>query len=176
MRHNLLSPLIAAACSLFVAQSALASDGTINFIGEISAQTCTINGGSSSLTVVMPTVSASALPVGTTSGHTVFSIQLTDCDLATGNVHTFFESGPAVDTVSGRLNNISGNATGVQIVLKNQDDTDIKVGFADNAQNSQSFAITANAATLLYTAAYYASGTVGAGTVGSNVTYSLVYE
>lgn len=176
MKHNLLSPLIAAASSLFVAQSAIASDGTITFSGEITAQTCTINGGTADMNVVLPEVSVAALPTGSTAGDTLFSIQLTDCDLATGNVHTYFEYGPTVDIATGRLNNVSGSATGVQILLKNEDGSNIQAGFPEATQNSQTFQITGNAATLNYSAAYYASGTVATGSVGSSVTYSIVYE
>ncbi|PRE84487.1 fimbrial protein, partial [Burkholderia gladioli] len=58
-----------------------AADGTITFMGNVTAQTCTINGngsGSKNFTVTLPTVSASSLATaGATAGATPFNIALT---------------------------------------------------------------------------------------------------
>ena len=63
MKKTILSAALAAVMGVvaFAPQNAKASDGTITFNGKITAQTCTIagNGGGSSFTVTLPTVSTS---------------------------------------------------------------------------------------------------------------------
>jgi major type 1 subunit fimbrin (pilin) len=162
-------------------QIASATDGTITFTGSVTPQTCTINGngsGSNNFTVPLPTVSTSALSaVGQVAGSTPFSIALTACTPASGNVQTYFEPGPTVDTTTGNLVLTTGGATNVEIGLLNGDLSKITVGAAAASQNSKSVAISsAGAATLKYYAQYVATGVATAGAANSSVTYSLVYQ
>lgn len=159
-----------------------ASDGTITFTGSVSSQTCTINGngaGAKDFTVALPTVSSSSLSAaGQTAGQTPFSITLSKCATATGNVHTFFEAGPTTDLTTGNLIVASGTgaATKVQIGLLNSDFTPIKAGAADASQNSKSVAIADSGATLQYYARYIATGAATAGAANTTVMYTLAYQ
>lgn len=179
---------LVAVSSVGVVGTAFAEDGTITFTGHISSQTCTINGGGSSsknFTVGLPGVSASQLAAaGATAGRTGFSIALTNCTPATGNVHTFFESGPTVDPSTGNLVLIKGGepdasdvAANVQISLLNSDQTKIQLGAPDASQNSKAVPIDkSGAATLSYFAEYVATGAASGGSANSSVMYSLIYQ
>lgn len=180
MQTKIISALLLVGAAT-ASQIASASDGTITFNGSITAQTCTINGngsGSNNFTVTLPKVSTSALPAaGKVAGATPFTVALTACTPASGNVHTYFEPGPTVDTATGNLVLNTGGATNVEIGLLNSDFSTIKVGAADASQNSKSVAISsAGAATLAYYAQYVATGAATAGAATSSVTYSLIYQ
>ncbi|MGH8779746.1 fimbrial protein [Paraburkholderia sp.] len=161
-------------------QVAAAADGTIAFNGNVTAQTCTINGNGSNardFTVTLPTVSSSSLAAaGQTAGRTPFGISLTACTPATGNVHTYFEPGPTVNLQTGHLILKTGGATNVEIGLQNGDFSDIKAGAADASQNSKPVAITTGSATLNYYAQYVATGAATAGAANSTVMYTLSYQ
>ena len=178
MNRKLLSSAFLAAATLAMSHAAAAADGTINISGSITGTTCTINGSATAnnFPVSLPPVSTTALgALDATAGRTAFSIRLTGCSVATGNVHSYFEPGTTVDTATGNLINAAG-AGGVQVQLLNGDATKINVGFADASQNSKSVAIAANAATLPYYAQYVRTGALTAGAVNTSVMYSLVYN
>lgn len=176
---KLLAALIVAGTAMG-AQFAHAADGTITFNGQITAQTCTINGngsGAKDFTVTLPTVSASTLSsAGNTAGRTGFKIALTGCTPNTGNVHTFFEAGPTTDATTGNLIVNAGGATNVQIGLLNSDFSAVKAGFADASQNSKVVAIATGSATLPYYAQYVATGAATAGVANSSVMYTIAYQ
>ncbi|ASU39404.1 fimbrial protein [Herbaspirillum sp. meg3] len=154
--------------------AAFASDGTITINGTVTAQTCTINGGSPNLAVTLPTVSTSALAsAGQTATPTPFTIALTACNPNSGNVRAFFETGSNV-LATRRLKN-NGTATNLEIGLLNTDNTPISIGAASGAQGAASVAISSGNANLTYMAQYVATGTVGAGTVTTSVTYSIEF-
>nr|WP_245841128.1 fimbrial protein [Paraburkholderia ribeironis] len=158
-----------------------AADGTITFTGNITAQTCTINGGSTgtnNFSVALPTVSASSLATaGQSAGRTPFNIALTGCTPGTGNVHTFFESGGTTDPATGYLILDAGGAQNVEIALLNGlDGSEIKAGFADSLQNSYPVALSNGAATLPYFAEYKATGIATAGAANSSVMYTISYQ
>lgn len=178
MKTKLISALIFASAAM-ASQFAAAADGTITFTGNVTAQTCTINGGgaNNNFTVALPTVSASSLAAaGQTAGRTPFKIALTACTPATGTVHTFFEPGPTTDLATGNLIVATGGASNVEIGLLNSNFSAIKAGAADASQNSQTAAITAGSATLNYYAQYTATGAATAGAANSSVMYTLSYQ
>jgi len=180
MKRNLVSALILASTAM-VAQLASANDGTITFNGQVTAQTCTINGngtGAKDFLVTLPSVSTSALAgAGQTAGRTPFSIALSACTPDSGNVHTYFEPGITTDASTGNLKLDAGGASNVQIGLLNSDFTPIKAGFADASQNSKPVVIASGSATLSYYAQYVATGgAAGAGAANSSVMYTLVYQ
>lgn len=180
MQTKLISALLLVGAAT-ASQVASAADGTITFTGSITAQTCTINGNgsnSSNFNVPLLNVGTSALAAaGQTASTTPFTIALTSCTPASGNVHAYFEPGPTVNTATGNLFLNAGGATNVEIRLLNGDYSVIKLGAADASQNSQSVAISATgAATLKYNAQYYATGAATAGAATSSVMYSLVYQ
>ncbi|MDQ8024217.1 MAG: fimbrial protein [Moraxellaceae bacterium] len=185
MNNKLLS-LMALSGLALASQSALASDGTITFNGEVTAQTCSINGavadGARNITVTMPKASQSSLAVlNSTAGETAFAIALTGCTPASGTVRTRFEPGSTVDQASGELiTSGAGSTTSLRIQLLNSDRSVIVVGAPDASQNSIAQTIPAGGAvTLNYLARYKrasATPALGSGVVSSSVTYSLVYN
>ena len=171
---------LAIASTALVSQFASANgDGTITFNGNITAQTCTINGngsGAKDFLVTLPPVSVTTLAnAGQTAGRTRFTIALTNCTPDSGNAHTYFEPGITTDAATGYLKLDAGGATNVQIGLLNGDLTEIKAGFPDSAQNSKPAPISAGSATLPYFAQYVSTGTATAGAANSSVMYTIIY-
>ncbi|GAB2563003.1 type 1 fimbrial protein [Dyella jejuensis] len=161
-------------------QAARATDGQITINGKITSSTCTINSGTSSFAVTLPTVAVSALnATGAVAGDTPFSISLTGCTISTaGNVSAYFEPGANVQA-DGNLKN-TGSATGVEVQLLNSGNTPINLGSASGSQNSTTAAVTttSTSATLNYFAQYIvpASSTkAAAGAVSTSVYYSVTY-
>ncbi len=183
MKTNLFKAMTIGAVAL-ASQSALASDGTINITGELTTQTCSINGnaadGNRNVSVTLPAASQSNLhTVGATSSETAFQIALTSCTPTSGTVRTRFESGPNVDAASGELPTTgAGSSAGLRIQLLNQDRSVISVGAADATQNSAQGTIASGAATLNYIARYHriSSTPLAVGAVTSSVTYSMAYN
>jgi len=178
MRGKLISVLFVGG-AVFASAGAHATDGTITFTGDVTAQTCTItgNGGAANFTVALPTVSASSLAsAGATAGRTPFNIMLTNCTPSSGTVHTFFEQGPTIDTTTGDLILNAGGAAGVEIQLQNQDLSAIALNQSDASQNSLPATINSGSATLNYYAQYIATGAVTAGAADSSVMYTMTYQ
>lgn len=167
-----------------VTASAFAVDGTITINGKITDTTCTISvdGGSNDATVTLPTVSASALnAAGQTAGATPFNISLSNCTGSILNMaSTYFEPGTYVDSETGRLNidtTAAGAANNVQVELLNADMNAIVAGASvTNGQNDVPVDISAGSGTLNYYAQYYATGVSTAGTVTTQVDYTMTYE
>ncbi|MDW8847675.1 fimbrial protein [Erwinia sp. MMLR14_017] len=156
--------------------AAEASDGTITFTGSIDSQTCavSINGGSSSATVTLPSVSSSVLSsAGQIAGNTRFTVELNECSTETGEVYAYFEQGANVNA-NGRLNN-TGTATNVELQLLDGANNVLNAGSTDQTTSPTTEALTAGAATLSYSAQYYATAQATSGTVASSVTYSINY-
>ncbi|MFL9878969.1 fimbrial protein [Herbaspirillum rhizosphaerae] len=157
--------------------AAFASDGTITISGTVTAQTCTINGGTANFTVTLPKVPAASLATaGSKAGATPFTIALTGCTAGSGSARAFFEAGPNVDTATGRLNIAGGGAGNVQVGLATAAGTDINVGAASGAQNSTYVPIASGNANLTYLAQYVATGTATAGAVTTSVTYTIEFQ
>lgn len=183
MKLSRIASLLAGAGVLAAAQVALASDGTITFKGEVTANTCyiDINGTGPNAEILLPAISANALPsAGSTAGWTGFDINLIDCagtPLAT-HAAAQFEAGADVDPMTGKLKNVDTSSTGaanVQVALRHINGQDINIGQGPN--QSEAFPIVDYGATLRYEAGYYASATgVMPGLVEANVTYTIAYQ
>lgn len=154
--------------------------GVVTINGQLTAQTCTVSGGGqgNNFTVTLPAESASALSsAGSTAGTTGFAIALTNCTPASGNVHTFWEYGANTLADGNLLNNGTATKVEVQLLDYNGGAKTIDVSKADGSQNSQSVAIATGAANLKYAAQYISpQGGATAGSVTTNVTYSMVYQ
>lgn len=161
-------------------QLAFAADGTINFTGAVSANTCTIDGngtGNKDFNVLMPTVGVDALNgAGKTAGTTPFTIRLTACTPDTGMVHTLFEPGVNGNAATGNLTIGAGGATNVEVRLLNADESPINVTVADEAQNSKAVSLSSGEASLNYLAQYFALGQAGAGAVNATAKYTIIYQ
>lgn len=166
---------LAASAAVVSSFSASAADGTINFSGEISSQTCKVEGGSgpASKTVTLPRVAATSLAtVGQTSGRTAFTLAMTECSGTSALVR--FESGASVDAATGNLINQTTDGSNAQIQILNASFTPINL--QTNA-NSLSTAISEKAANLQFYAQYIAAtGAATAGKVTSNVQFSMDYN
>lgn len=165
---------LATAAAIVLSLTAAAShaaDGTITINGALTANTCSINNGSSAdITVSLPTVSASSLQSAVqTAGSTRFSIQLSNCTASVAQ--TYFEAGPNISD-SGNLRN-NGSASNVEVQLLNNQGQVINL---QNNSNSQQMNIVAGGASLDYYAQYYATGQSSAGSVSSSVKYTITYN
>lgn len=158
-----------------------AFNGTITINGEVTAGTCAIavNGGTTSATVTLPTVSTNALTsIGQTAGATGFNLALTGCPV-TGSVRAYFEN-VGVAQATGNLTNKAVAAGGknpaqnveVQILSANSTAIDLRT----NTNNSLVSFSGTGTATLYYSAQYIATGAVGAGLVSADLIYSLDYH
>lgn len=171
-----LAVLVAASAT----SAAMAGDGTINFNGELKAETCkvSVNGAGASGTVVtLPTLSTSVLAAaGQVAGQTGFNIQLSECSSSLKTASAFFESGATVYPENGNLKN-SGGATKVQLQLVDASNgSPIKAGDTNQTSSTSRIAIKSGVANLPYAVQYYAEGTTTPGTVVSSVTYSINYQ
>ncbi|EWM45772.1 fimbrial protein [Bordetella holmesii] len=177
---------------------AYAVDGTITISGEITDQTCKINGNQPpyNLVVTLPKIGTKAIPnVNDTAGATPFEIKLSECpdSLNTKAIKAYFEPGLTTDSGTGNLKAYSTTAAAtvqssipsapgtifksVQIQLANPNGATLKVGVNTTAQAAQSTTVTNKAATLRYLARYIrtSSEAITAGKLVSYVQYSIVY-
>jgi major type 1 subunit fimbrin (pilin) len=161
---------------LFAAGAANATDGTVNFTGEITSQTCTIEGttsGTSTKTVALPKLSASSLAAtGQTAGRTAFTLALTACTGTSATVH--FEQRAAVDAATGNLINQTAGGSNAQIQILNASFAPINL---QTNSGSLTTAVTNEAATLQFYAQYIAATAPATpGKVTSNVQFSMDYN
>ena len=173
MKHKLLA--LATAAAALTPMISSASDGTITFTGAVQAVTCSI--GNPSFTVNLPTVSTSALPSnGIVAGTTRIVIAVTGCNSGLANANAYFESGPNVDSTTGRLKN-TGTAANVDLQLTTTSGAVIDLSKAYGSQyTGQTANIVSNNVVLEYGVRYYATGAATAGNVASSLTYSVVYN
>jgi len=171
---------------LALSSSVYAADGTINFTGDITANTCTINGsqpGAAVQTIALGSIPASALATeGQTAGNKNFSLELSDCTTALTSVAARFES---LDLASpdGRLKLSPAvapaiNAENVEIIIYdangNMQPVNGEIPAASYVDLSTGGAT--KDATLNYIAAYYATGEATVGTANSVISYTLSYQ
>lgn len=170
--------LIASVAAVALApRTASAVDGTINITGNINTSTCQINGANSpaAINVTLPTVSTTSLNAASTvAGRTAFTIALTGCGSLT-KATTFFEPGPTVNT-DGNLKNSTGTATNVEVQLLNSNFSAIALNAASGSQNVTQATLSSGAANLTYYAQYFATAAAGAGTVGTSVQFTMLYQ
>jgi type 1 fimbria pilin len=150
----------------------------------VTVPACTVSEVSKNLSVILPTVQASALSSGgQVTGRTAFSIELAGCPSGVTSVASYFSS-PHIDTSTGNLKNTgSGAATNVEIQLLNGSGSSATpfsrinlAGASLAAQNSGIYGVAGGAATLNYYAQYVANGgSAGVGSVNSSVMYTITY-
>ncbi len=184
------------ATAMVVPLAGQASDGTITFTGAVTASTCTVNvngAGSPNATVVLPTVDASALGgTGTTAAGTFFNVVVNGCTTADDiggeaptTVQIYFEAGPTVDQATGGLINTATGGSNVEVKLYNASgSTVVGTQIMPGTGTNQPTALTLpGGGTQWFYAGYSATGaaagaagTVTAGAVNTQVTYSLIYD
>lgn len=186
MKKKLLSTTLIAALAISGFTVNAASTGTITFNGELTDTTCEvdINGQGSDATVILPTVGVNQLTAsGETTGRTSFNMNISDCVIGTeGNhakVSTFFQAGNTVDLSTGRLKNVGGTATNVDLRLLDASNSfaPINVGNTDQVNSTAYVDIQADGTAYLpYAVEYYANAQTTPGTVTSSVVYNLQYK
>ncbi|BDO04517.1 fimbrial protein [Klebsiella quasipneumoniae subsp. quasipneumoniae] len=186
MKKSLLSSSLVAALAISAFSVNAATTGTITFNGELTDSTCDvdINGQGADATVKLPTVSVNDLAVsGDTTGRTAFNLNLSNCVVGTQGGHSkvaaYFQPGTTVDLSTGRLRNVSGTATNVDLELLDATGSyaTIKAGNTDQVSNTSYVDIQADGSAVLpYAVQYYANAQTTPGTVVSSVVYNLQYK
>lgn len=166
--------------------------GTITFLGQVNGTTCEIGGLGANQTVVLPTVNTTELATpDATAGQTNFDIQLINCTGAgaggaSKRATAYFLNGSNVNEGGRLMNTADGdNASAVSIQLANRETGEpININtasvpennFGGNLGNLPDTTIENGAATLGYTASYFAeSANVGPTPVQTSVEYVLRY-
>jgi major type 1 subunit fimbrin (pilin) len=176
---KIITSLALAGCFALTATAAHATDGSINFIGQLVDTTCTVsvNGGTENGTVTLPTLPASALTTnGETGGDTNFTIRLTACSKDGVSIISDFGPAPQINS-AGRLTNMLGAGGALNVELEVLDAvTDLPIKLGDPSQlNATPAIVTGGIGTLPYTVRYYATAQTEPGPVQSMVTFLLAY-
>lgn len=170
-------PLLMSA-ALVSGQALANSANTINFQGEVSDETCSVsvNGNESAPLVLLPTVGVNELnATGEIAGKTDFTVAISGCTGSTNStrVSTVF-IGNNVST-TGNLKN-SGNAENVEIQLLDTEGKEMNLTgtYVGDGDLTLSPGETEKSAT--YSAQYYATNPVTAGTVSASLQYAVTYQ
>ncbi|WP_354692724.1 fimbrial protein [Phytobacter sp. RSE-02] len=184
MKKLLLVASVTAAISLVNTASA-ATNGTVNFSGKLTDQTCQVklnDGTSASGTVRLPTVSKSALASnGDVAGKTPFQLKIIDCK-ASATAFGIIAYFPNNENINARtlVNKETGvtAATGVslQLIYKmGTTDKVIPLGWSVGNYDAQIIPANTTSATMNYAVRYINTG--GTGSVKSGkVTGIAIYE
>ena len=172
---------ITLALALFSASTTFAmaaSNNTITFQGEVTAQTCsvTVNGVEANPMVLLPTVSSADLDTsGKKAGKTTFTLGVSGCtaDASDIDIKTVFIGNQV--SATGNLKN-SGTATNVELqLLKDATTTtgiDLNSGLAQDGIVLKSGQTSAEHD---FAVQYYATGQATPGTVIASVQYAVSY-
>ncbi|MDV5526881.1 fimbrial protein [Enterobacter hormaechei] len=181
MKKSAIALTLFAVLGATVSSANAASTGTITFNGELTATTCdaVVDNQAANATVVLPTVGTNQLVnLGETAGRTGFNIALTNCQGTLKTASAFFEAGPTVDLASGHLLNKGGSATNVSLQLRDESSANgdvIVAGNGNQAANTTYVDVSSGSANLPYSVEYFADAATTAGTVISQVVYSIQY-
>lgn len=157
------------------------SANTVQFKGEVSTQTCSvnINGDESHPVVLLRTVAATKLATkGATAEETNFTVNVTGCTTAASDtsIKTVFVGNNA--TANGNLGN-TGDASNVSTQLLDSDGT-TPLNFAAGSSTTTSAMTLAKGAVSTsqdLTARYYAEDSgVGAGSVNATAQFAITYK
>jgi len=151
---------------------------TLQFRGEVNAQTCSINinGTDISPIVLLPTVNADNLKMAqSVAGITKFIVNVTGCDSGAATIQTRFAGNNI--TVNGNLGN-TGTAHNVSIQLLDADGITPLRFVNGSSVETTSFikADSASTASQELFAQYYAEGMANPGTVNASAQYSIYYK
>lgn len=167
--------MIVSACFLLAAGNAIAADGTINFKGSITDQTCTVDAGSQNLNVDLGKVSKTALNggAGMKAAPTRFTLSLSACPDTVKTANVKFD-GKADSTNPNllALDTGTGIATGVGIEIADKNGTAIPMFTASTDYN-----LVEGANSLNFVARYVSTGTsVGTGTANGTSQFTINYK
>ncbi|MDN0108645.1 fimbrial protein [Yersinia rochesterensis] len=172
---------ITLAMALFAASttaSMAASNNTITFQGEVTAQTCavTVNGLDANPMVLLPTVSSSDLDAsGKTAGKTTFTLGVSGCAASADDidVKTVFVGNQV--TTNGNLQN-TGTASNVELQLLKDAVTTTGINLNSGvAQDGIVLKANATSAEHDFAVQYFATGQTTPGSVIASVQYAVSY-
>ncbi|KMN79993.1 major type 1 subunit fimbrin (pilin) [Chromobacterium alkanivorans] len=155
------------------------ADNTINFQGEVTSQTCTvdINGNATSPLVLLPTVPTTSLAkTGDVAGETDFTIRLTGCEAAPAGgtkINTVFVANSL--TTGGNIGNVgSAGKVALQLLDPAAPATPFNLtgGYKAPGLELKAGETTAEHK---FAVRYYAEDTVTAGSVLGSVQYAVSY-
>lgn len=174
-----LFPYAALALSLgLISGSSMAVDGTIDFVGEINSNTCSvsINDGNGAATVNMGSIQTSSLQkANDIAGGASFTISIAkgeNCDLTgkTGSIRFTTMSGTAGDKQQYLgLKPGEGTAGNVAIRIMDESDTVMNIG----ADTSKNYDLTQP---IRFTANYIATGPAVAGKANAKAGFVISYK
>ncbi|MFP1733186.1 fimbrial protein [Lonsdalea quercina] len=180
MNKCLFKNTLLAAFVLVSVPAAYATDGTINFTGEITAAACSVNSvagtSSTSGTVDFGTVSANTFgTAGSSTVGTPFSIELTDCAVSTSPAITF--NGTAV-TTAGYTDLFATDIDGLGIRIGDAGNSAVNYSPGVSTTNTGLNALTSDVtqANANFTAwlVDYIGGSY-AGTIDTDITFTIDY-
>lgn len=154
----------------------------VQFKGTYVQDTCdiSINNGTSSETVTLPTLSSATLQQdGAEGGSGVFNVTLKNCPAGKTIMLQFVSGMSASDTQTGNLVNTAGSnySSNVQVRIRKSDNTQIKI---DDSNTMQDYVIdtAGNDVTHAFVSSYYAKGNhaVTAGDVKAIAGIELYYK
>ncbi|HCM1914427.1 TPA: fimbrial protein [Salmonella enterica subsp. salamae serovar 28:r:e,n,z15] len=167
--------MLATSLLLFCSYNAMASDGSIQFTGNITDQTCSIDSASQSQTVPLGKIAKSALngAVGTKAAATKFSLMVKSCpETVTGATIKFDGNGDSLYPNLLALDPAPGKATGVAIQIGDKTGNEIPLHTA-----SPQFALTTGTNTLDFTARYVSTASVvTVGNANATTQFTIVYK
>ncbi|CNE45377.1 fimbrial protein [Yersinia nurmii] len=172
---------ITLAIALFSASTTVAmaaSNNTITFQGEVTAQTCsvTVNGLDANPMVLLPTVSSTDLDAsGKTAGKTTFTLGVAGCasEVTDIDIKTVFVGSQV--TTAGNLKN-TGTATNVELQLLKDSTTTTGIDLNSGvAQDGIVLKAGDTSAEHDFAVQYYATGKTTPGSVIASVQYAVSY-
>lgn len=174
--RNIKLTLCAMALAAASTSALAATQGTVTFNGELTADTCEIAPDSLDRQVPLPPVAVQTLNVpGIEAGTTGFDLNVENCPAGITQVAAHFEAigSSGLDTATGNLTNASpaaDAATNVQVRLYDTDQQALAVGSTGTAT-----LIDNGNATMHYFGGYYSTAATTAGPVYAQVRYTLAY-
>ncbi|WP_392553290.1 fimbrial protein [Orbus wheelerorum] len=171
MKNKLLIVIIS---FLSFSSEVFASDGTINFTGQITDTACSVSVANQIQSVSLGTVSVKAFSAaGDTASATKFTIKLSGCPKSATNASVSFDGAATTDNRILALNTGDGVATNVGIGIYENDSSTL-IGL-QNHSKMQTLKEGDNE--LAYIAKYYAvAASVTPGAANATTTYTLIYQ
>lgn len=173
-------PLLLAATLVASSAAASAADGTINFEGEVTTNTCIVTPNLDGATIKLASVNEAAFSaVGATTARTKFDIRVTSCGTGVNTARAFFEANSdLVDYTTNSLKNrdtSTDKASGVGFALFEGDQRIVIGQFEGHGTTSRD--IVAGGVVLPYEVAYVQTAEdVAAGKVNGQVQFSVHYN
>ncbi|GAB7129389.1 fimbrial protein [Silvimonas sp. JCM 19000] len=156
------------------------SNNTLQFLGEITSQTCevTVNGNKNLPVVLLPTVQASKMAsANAAAGRTEFTLEVKGCTSASASTSTVVKTIFIATTpdAGGRMTN-TGSAGNVSLRIVDPQDSYKEVPLTGGGETGLTLAAGAADGVRKYAVEYVADAQVTAGTVTGAVQYAISYQ